>query len=706
MTLAFIINAQYVATVTMSSLRYFLPMIRSLTFTLLLWASFVCYSQEKKNPSFEEIISLASAGNALISPDGTDVLFSITNADWENNQFDSELWLSRDGQEPFQLTNLHKSGTSGAEWSPDGTWIAYVAPFEEKPQVHVIRSAGGASFVLTNAKKGVEDFEWHPSGTMIAFTQSPDQPAQEERKEKFGAFSVEDNENTQSTLWVVPFRADKLGEYPLPAEKEDSVLQKGQKAIQLFPENKLSVAGFNWSPDGSNLALTLQPDQDILSFIKSDVYIYHIADSSLEKVISNPGPDAFLDWSPDGRSILFGSTVEDTSTFFYKNGRIFRHSLNEGSEIELGKDFDESLNGVTWTPRGIYALAWQKSIRKLVRIDPDRGSVQVLTNGPERIYQASFSRNGEQLALVGANDADLPEIYVARLSGDQKLTGMKPITNLSGQIAGWAVSNSEMISWKSEDETVIEGVLHKPQDYDPARKYPLLVAIHGGPTGISVPSPTPAYVYPIVQWLNKGALVLQPNYRGSAGYGEAFRSLNVRNLGVGDAWDVLAGVDYLEKEGRIDGDRVGVMGWSQGGYISAYLTTTSDKFKAVSVGAGISNWMTYYVNTDIHPFTRQYLEATPWSDEEIYRTTSPMTFINNASTPTLIQHGEFDRRVPIPNAYELYQGLQDVGVDTKLIVYKGFGHGITKPKERLAAMWHNWQWFGKYIWDEDIELPE
>jgi dipeptidyl aminopeptidase/acylaminoacyl peptidase len=115
--------------------------------------------------------------------------------------------------------------------------------------------------------------------------------------------------------------------------------------------------------------------------------------------------------------------------------------------------------------------------------------------------------------------------------------------------------------------------------------------------------------------------------------------------------------------------------------------------------------MTYYVNTDIHPFTRQYLEATPWEDQEIYERTSPMTYINNASTPTLIQHGEFDRRVPTPNAYELYQGLQDVGVESKLIIYKGFGHGITKPKERLAATWHNWIWFNKYIWGEDVNMP-
>lgn len=232
-----------------------------------------------------------------------------------------------------------------------------------------------------------------------------------------------------------------------------------------------------------------------------------------------------------------------------------------------------------------------------------------------------------------------------------------------------------------------------------------MVVIHGGPTGIDTPSPVPGNVYPIVQWLNKGCLVLQPNYRGSAGYGEAFRSLNVENLGVGDAWDVLSGVDNLSASNLIDTTKMGVMGWSQGGYISAFLTTNTDRFKAVSVGAGISNWMTYYVNTDIHPFTIQYLKANPWDNEEIYRKTSPMTNIKNAKTPTLIQHGEFDQRVPIPNAYELLQGLRDQNVPAELVVYKGFGHGITKPKERLAATWHNWQWFAKYVWGEEIELP-
>jgi dipeptidyl aminopeptidase/acylaminoacyl peptidase len=205
--------------------------------------------------------------------------------------------------------------------------------------------------------------------------------------------------------------------------------------------------------------------------------------------------------------------------------------------------------------------------------------------------------------------------------------------------------------------------------------------------------------YPIDLWLAKGSLVLEPNYRGSAGYGERFRSLNVRNLGIGDAWDVLSGIDHLVDAGMADRERVGAMGWSQGGYISAFLTTKhADRFKAISVGAGISNWMTYYVNTDIHPFTRQYLKATPWDDPKIYADTSPMTYIKSAKTPTLIQHGDQDARVPVPNAFELYQGLRDQNVTTQLVLFKGFGHPLNKPKANRAAMSQNFEWFNKYLW--------
>jgi dipeptidyl aminopeptidase/acylaminoacyl peptidase len=312
-----------------------------------------------------------------------------------------------------------------------------------------------------------------------------------------------------------------------------------------------------------------------------------------------------------------------------------------------------------------------------------------------------YARDGKAVAFSAESPDVLDEVY----RGPSEGSPLERVTRMTEATSDWEVGTREMFQWESRDGAAIEGVLLKPAGFDPSKRHPLMVVIHGGPASISLPSRVSGYVYPVQQWLARGAMVLMPNYRGSTGYGEAFRSLNVRNLGVGDAWDVLSGVDALVEQGFVDTERMGAMGWSQGGYISAFLTTTTDRFAAISVGAGISNWMTYYVNTDIHPFTRHYLEGTPWDDPEIYAKTSPMTYIKDARTPTLIQHGENDRRVPAPNAYELYQGLQDVGVETKLIIYKGFGHGISKPKERLVAVWHNWQWFARHLWGEEVEIP-
>ena len=367
------------------------------------------------------------------------------------------------------------------------------------------------------------------------------------------------------------------------------------------------------------------------------------------------------------------------------------------------------MGGTAWTEAGLRFVASARTERKLYALDPDRGVMSEIPLPTPIVGSVSFTPDGSALAFTGQSGQSLGEVYKAwgglAMGRSGRGTEHAKLTDMTGQTDGWDVGSREVITWASEDGAEIEGVLHKPTGYDPSRRYPLLVVIHGGPTGTSRPAMVPSYVYPIMHWLKKGAVVLEPNYRGSAGYGQAFRSLNVRNLGVGDMWDVMSGVDHLVSQGVADPDRMGAMGWSQGGYISAFLTTNTDAFEAISVGAGISNWMTYYVNTDIHPFTRQYLKATPWEDPEIYAKTSPMTNILQASTPTLIQHGEFDQRVPIPNAYELLQGLEDVGVEAELVVYKGFGHGINKPKEGLAAVWHNWQWFAKHIWGEHIEIP-
>ena len=317
--------------------------------------------------------------------------------------------------------------------------------------------------------------------------------------------------------------------------------------------------------------------------------------------------------------------------------------------------FDEDPSLVAWTPAGLFFGASQRTWSYLYSLDPATHAVKQVraVRAVDRIRLQPDAATARRTAFIASDASTLRGgCYVAPVAA--RACKPRKLTDMTAQIAAWAKSALEVVSWKSQDGATIEGVLHKPVGFQAgtevsaARRHPRRPDRRLARRRRS----SARRIYPIDLWTAKGALVLEPNYRGSAGYGEKFRSLNVRNLGVGDAWDVLSG-DRLpdQAKGLADPDQVGTMGWSQGGYISAFLTThDSARFKAVSVGAGISDWMTYYVNTDITQFTRQYLKATPWDDPEIYAKTSPITYIKSAKAPTLIQHGATDQRVPLPNA--------------------------------------------------------
>jgi len=658
-------------------------------------------------PSFEEVIALRSIGGVTLSADGKHIAYTVQTTDWNDNRFDTEIWLSKNGEKPFPFTNTTKNSSTNPAFSPDGQWIAFLADRGSKTQIYVMRLEGGEARAVTSEEESISSFEWHPSGNQFIFLKSErEDKSKKEREKRYGGYETDDKEFTRSHLWLIDFIADMKDPAELPCYESDEKQKEKAGCIELpkatrLTEGNFTVTSFSVSPDGSQVGFAHQPDPLINSFLKSNVSVVDIRDKRVSLIVANPSSDGLEDWSPDSKEILITSNVNDTTSNFYTNSKLFAINLATKATRQLAKNLDEDLGGFSWEATGIYSSVWNKTKRPMYRVDPVTGDHALLLTAPEQVYAFSFSKNGARVAFVGRNGDQLNEVFVTDIASSQPVK----VTDMTSQTSGWKTAQSEVITWKSKDGATIEGVLHKPANYDPSKKYPLLVMIHGGPTGIDTPTPVPGYVYPVLQWLDKGCLVLRPNYRGSAGYGEAFRSLNVKNLGVGDMWDVMSGVDYLDKKGMIDKTKMGSMGWSQGGYISAFLTTNTEVFKAISVGAGISNWTTYYVSTDIHPFTRQYLKATPWSDEMIYKKTSPMTNINKAKTPTLIQHGEFDRRVPIANAYELVQGLRDKGVPSELIVYKGFGHGITKPKERLAATWHNWQWFNKYVWGEQVTLP-
>jgi dipeptidyl aminopeptidase/acylaminoacyl peptidase len=643
-------------------------------------------------PTIDAMISLRRAASPVISPDAKWVAYTIRETNWDENVYETEIWLAdaRSG-ETRQITNGRKSSSAPA-WSPDGKTLAFGSDREDKRQIFLIALGGGEAMKLTTAEESVGAFAWSPDGRSIAFASTdPRAEALKDREKKYAEFDVIDQDHRMSHLHVIDVETKK---------------------IRRLTSGPFTVGRFDWSPDSRQIAFDHRINGDPANGGSADISVVSVSDGAVRKLVTGDGPDSNPQWSPDGAHVAFETSMA-SPRYFFANRRIATIPAGGGPIANLSAQFDEDPSIVEWTGSGIFFSAASRTWAYLHRLDPATKTVTRLAPSDNWIGSGfSLSADAKTVAFVASDAATFPEIYVAPREHLEKPAAQagvkmtpKKLTTTGEQVAAWPSAPIEVISWPSQDGATIEGILHKPIGFQAGKRYPLLVVIHGGPTAVSRATPySSTSIYPIDLWVAKGALVLEPNYRGSAGYGEKFRSLNYRNLGVGDAWDVVSGVDHLVKAGLADADRVGAMGWSQGGYISAFLTThDSARFKAVSVGAGISNWMTYYVNTDIHPFTRQYLNATPWDDPEIYAKTSPMTYIKGAKAPTLIQHGALDQRVPLPNAYELYQGLQDVGVPTKLIVYKGFegiGHGPSKPKSSRALMEHNLEWFNRYLFDE------
>ena len=613
--------------------------------------------------------------------------YTVQGTDWDANEFVQQIWIAVTATgERYQLTAGKKS-SSNPQWAPDSRRLAFASDRDGKRQIYVIAANGGEAAQLTTEDSGIGAMAWAPDGASIAFTSTgPDDKALKERKDRYGEFEIIGGDYRMNHLWLVKVPAEiptDLKELPKP-----EALTKGEQ---------FSVSSFSWAPDGRRIAFSATRDPDLGSEDTEQLYVLDLGDRHVRKLLDGGGPNGRPKWSPDGKQIAY-VTANGAPFFYYSNTRIAVVPEEGGSPRVLTEAFDEDASLIDWGPDGIYFAAFQRTGAHLFRLDPATRAIRRISS-PDAFYvpNASFTKDHRTLAAAGAAPNHFEEVFVTA-PGD---FAPRYLTDMAAQWKPFQLATREVIEWKSGDGTPIEGILIKPADYDASRKYPLLVVIHGGPTGADTPVLRADRYYPIERFAAKGALVLRPNYRGSAGYGEKFRSLNVRNLGLGDYADVISGVDFLIAKGMVDKDRVGAMGWSEGGYISAFITCYSDRFKAVSVGAGISDWSTYYVNTDIHPFTRQYLKATPWDDPEIYRKTSPISYVNRAKTPTLIQHGDQDKRVPPPNSFELYQALKDRGVPVKMELYRGFGHPINKPKQQRAVMEHNYDWFSRYIWGEE-----
>ena len=640
-------------------------------------------------PTIDQMLSLRRVSSPNVSPDGRFVAYTVRDTDLVGNTYVNQVWLAEVATgKNRQLTFGLKSNTSPA-WSPDGSKLAFLSERADKRQVWMLDMRGGEAEKVTASDEGVTAFAWSPDGASVAYV-APDaaDSTRKARDKRYGDLERDDDHGF-ANLWVHVLGA-----------------ARGRRLTKA----DWAVGDFSWSPDGSRIAFDHQAHDALAVDSTKDISVVDVAGGHVTPLVTWRGPDSHPVWSPDGKQIAFETTAQSPD-YYYANGLIATVPASGGTPRVLTREFDEDASLVAWTSTPIYFAANVGTGAYLYHLDPGVGLVMKsdfdatwgASTATQRVAPAdgwagtawNITRDGRFMAYVAGDATHYPEVFFARMGEPGRA-----VTHLSDQLQGWTLGTSEMVHWTSRDGARIEGVLRKPAGWRAGTRRPLMVVIHGGPTGVSRPSRFAAtYVYPIEHWLAKGALVLEPNYRGSAGYGAAFRALNVRNLGVGDAWDVVSGIESLAREGQVVSTRVGVMGWSQGGYISAFLAThEARRFRAISVGAGISDWMTYYVNTDITPFTRQYLKATPWDDPAIFAKTSPITTVREgASCPVLIQHGGADARVPTPDARELYRALVDLGVEARLTVFPGFGHGLNRPKAIRAAMEENRDWFDEHV---------
>ncbi|OUB86882.1 peptidase S9 [Bacillus thuringiensis serovar medellin] len=639
--------------------------------------------------SIEEIISLPTVSSTNISDDGKNVAFVKKTSDWKDNTYRNHVWIyEKDKKQSYPLSNGDIDSTHPL-WSPDARCIAYLSPVGDGENQIFVKSLDDYREVqITDKKEGVSTFKWGPTGKGLYYvTQSKECEEIKKRKDLYGDFQHIGKEHQNNCLYYIEIEK---------VIQSDTDEHENRVVYQLTDGKDFHIHEFDISNDGKKVVFMAAPSSNMADYINGDLYILHIKAGELQKLNVDKLLGGSVCFSPDGSKICYAASIREKD--YYKNhiqdSTLEIYDMNTGEVIQPLTDFDSTIMPLQWTAKGIL-IRWQDKTNYRIGLLAEDGTVEALSDKIDGfIMDASITKDGNHITYNKAITNETFEIYL----DDKK------ITDENSFFKGKLKSNREIISWKSSDGLEIEGVLSTPVEFDTNKKYPLLVVIHGGPAWASFPIFSDCFneKYPIEQFVEKGFIVLEPNYRGSSGYGNEFLKANYRKQGIADYDDVISGVDKLVDQGIVDKDRVGVMGWSNGGYVSAFCSTFSSRFKAISVGGGITNWSTHYVNTDIPYFIRMYLGDNPWNDPDIYTKTSPMTYIKSACTPTLIQHGEKDVRIPITNAYELYEGLRAMEVDTELIIFKGMAYSSNQPGMRVAIMKQNLMWFSHYILGESM----
>ncbi|MFC1529204.1 S9 family peptidase [Gemmatimonadota bacterium] len=640
---------------------------------------------QEKPLTFWELMTLNNAGSPVISPDGAWVAYTLSKLDTASMETETHIWLApvNGSEEPRQFTN-GASNESSPRFTPDSRNLTFLATRgDSKRQVWSIPLTGGEAMQLTHFEDGLPGSPvWNRGMTQFAYAKRDEWEDKDERearaKKNDDVVIVEEGRVLHTNIHVFDMESGET--------------------IQVTDDD-FDNSGPVWSPDGEWLAFTSNRTDRPWYNSNSDIFIVSASGGEIRRLTDSEGSDGSPTFSPDGEWIVYsgntsaGRSHEDSDYFIIPSGG--------GTPRNLTAEFDYSVGGgVTFAPDGTFFWfsAGRKTDTHLFRCEISDGTIGQGTDGIGSHSGFSFSEDVETAVWRFTGPEWPAEIMTGRIGRrDRQLTDLNP------HLREYDIASQEVISWTGPDNLEIEAVLTYPIGYRRGQRYPTIFVIHGGPHGRH----SNTFNARMAQMLAaKGYLVVGPNVRGSSAYGTAFGVADEGDWGGKDFQDIMAGVDHLIGTGLADGDRLGIMGGSYGGFMTYWAITQTDRFKAAIAHAGIVDWWSFWGQTDIPTYLEYGFLGLPWETKEIWERWSGMEYVTNVTTPLLITHGEEDRRVPIAQAEQFWRGMDRQGLPVVFLRYPREGHGIGEPRHRVDLYLRQMAWFDHYLKGEGERSPD
>lgn len=632
----------------------------------------------KRSMTVDDALDMVSLGDILMSPDGRQVFFSKTRLAWEENDYRKTLYaISADGGEAVPY--IGAAGGDNFQLSPDGQYLSLTRTVDGEEQIFFMPTSGGEAIQLTHHQGGVNDYKWSTDAKSIIFSADEKRSEEEQREYDLGADAVfiDEAPNGKETA-----RFSNLWLYNLDKRTTSRITDK-----------RFIVDSFDLSPDGRRVVLVARPDDRTNYGHFAELYLLGLKDKKLQRLTSNQAPESDPLWAPDSRHFAYRAPSD--THFDLRAGYFWIMDANSGKRKKLyGQNQGElSFDGdIAWTADGRSLLYTEvhRTTSNLYKLDVETDKVTALTDRQGSLSAAAFSADRKRMVYIYQDFTNPADIYSSALDGSdsKRLSDANPWIRQQLLLA-----TGETLRWNSKADMEIEGV------FIPALKHKrgkmlLILHIHGGPAGVIQNRFRPDF-----QMLaGLGYAILAPNVRGSTGYGDKILRGLMGEVGDGEFIDQMTGIDYVIEHKNIDPERLGIRGWSWGGVSTGYTITQTQRFKAASVGAMVTNWAAETgpgYNFDVSLW---YIGGTPWDNAAEWARRSSITHVKNITTPTIIFHGAEDTTSSVGQSLMFFTALRDIGkAPVRYIKFPRQGHGIEEPRLRRIYEIEEIKWFKKYI---------